>query len=325
MRSTIRISVIIPVFNAEKYLSECLDSVLEYKGENLEVILINDGSTDTSDLVCKKYSKKDHRIKYFDKSNSGVSATRNLGIKKANGDYVMFVDSDDILMSGWYKGVFGEAIYNDDFIIFSKRINRDIDKTEIVSEILGVRNRVSGLSSPCSKIYRREFLLENNIFFKKDIINGEDMLFNIEVVLRAKSTSVVNFDYYDYRQVLGSSTKRYEENFIVSDLAFHRELDSLLGDNGEYDFARRYSWQNAVVTIARRLSFVKQYKYAKKHFKELSVGPYKVVFLGKCILSGRSKIIFSLLRGRLYFMTYVLLKLSNHLKSNLSGGRIVRI
>lgn len=89
------ISVIVPVYNAEKYISKCIDSILSQTFKDFELILINDGSTDNSDLICGKYASIDNRVKVFHKQNGGAGSARNLGVQKAVGDWIMFVDADD--------------------------------------------------------------------------------------------------------------------------------------------------------------------------------------------------------------------------------------
>ena len=95
MKNKPLISIIVPVFNAEEYLAQCLDSILNQTYRDLEILCINDGSCDGSIGILKKYKNRDSRIVIIDKQNEGVSATRNVGLKKANGDYLMFVDADD--------------------------------------------------------------------------------------------------------------------------------------------------------------------------------------------------------------------------------------
>ena len=97
-----RLSIIIPIFNSEKYLCECLDSVLTCKNNDIEVILIDDGSTDNSYNICKDYQKKDNRIVLLQQKNAGVSRARNHGLEVAKGEYIGFVDSDDLLDENWY-------------------------------------------------------------------------------------------------------------------------------------------------------------------------------------------------------------------------------
>lgn len=91
------ISVIVPVYNVEKYLRPCVESILEQTYKNIEVILVNDGSTDKSKAICLELAEKDKRISYYEKANSGLSDTRNVGLEKAKGEYIAFVDSDDLL------------------------------------------------------------------------------------------------------------------------------------------------------------------------------------------------------------------------------------
>lgn len=92
-----KISIIIPVYNLEKYLSACIDSILCQKYKNLEIIIVNDGSTDSSKEICEEYQNKDQRVRVFSQNNSGVSVARNKGIKHATGDWIMFVDGDDLV------------------------------------------------------------------------------------------------------------------------------------------------------------------------------------------------------------------------------------
>lgn len=92
------ISVIVPVYNVEQYLRQCLDSILNQTYQEIEVLLINDGSTDTSDEICREYAERDNRIRYFVKENGGLSDARNYALDRATGEYVTFVDSDDFLM-----------------------------------------------------------------------------------------------------------------------------------------------------------------------------------------------------------------------------------
>lgn len=101
MNESPRISVIVPVYNAEKYLTQCVESILRQDFTDFELLLINDGSKDKSGLICDEYAQKDQRVKVFHKENSGVSSTRNLGIDKAQGEYIAFIDSDDYVDSNY--------------------------------------------------------------------------------------------------------------------------------------------------------------------------------------------------------------------------------
>ena len=107
-----KISVIIPVYNVEKYISRCLDSILNQSYKNVEIIIINDGSTDKSGLICDEYSKRYDNIRVFHKENGGVSSARNLGITVAKGEYITFADPDDFLNKDMYKILYDNAKNN---------------------------------------------------------------------------------------------------------------------------------------------------------------------------------------------------------------------
>lgn len=172
-----KISVVIPVYNSEKYLKKCLDSLLSQTIDNLEIIVVNDGSTDNSELILNEYlGKYNNLIKVFNQKNSGQAAARNLGISKASGEYIAFVDSDDYVENTAYQKAYECAVKNDfDIVCF--------DFFEIVNGIKkhspyycgpevkdNVKKYVLYETSPCNKIIRLKILKENNIKFLEDHI-----------------------------------------------------------------------------------------------------------------------------------------------------------
>lgn len=114
-----KVSVIIPVYNAEKYLRKCLDSVLAQSFADFEVLLINDGSTDGSGKICDDYAQKDARVKVFHKENGGVSSARNLGLDNATGDWIVFVDSDDYVEKNYFEVINNNLSQEIDVLVFS--------------------------------------------------------------------------------------------------------------------------------------------------------------------------------------------------------------
>ena len=151
------ISVIVPVYNSEKYVNRCIDSILNQTYENLEVILIDDGSSDGSLKICESWAEKDNRIKILKQKNSGVSSARNLGIENASGDYVAFVDNDDWLRPEMYETMLSLAEKEKSDVTVCKFINVDEKYNRI-------KIKESNLSAEHFKnpIY---FFLNNNIFF----------------------------------------------------------------------------------------------------------------------------------------------------------------
>ena len=171
-----KLSVIIPAYNVEKFIGECLDSVLLSKKE-IEVIVIDDGSKDRTLQICEAYSQKDSRICLFSKPNGGVSSARNFGIGKASGEYLTFVDSDDVLSEGWDTLL--DYLSDEDIYYFTPAVKSQTDKNMMLRYISGVNNEGICIAQPFSKAFKRSFILDHDLKFHEDLINGEDMLFNL--------------------------------------------------------------------------------------------------------------------------------------------------
>lgn len=202
------ISVIIPIYNSEKYLRKCINSLITQSSKNFEIVLINDGSTDSSETICKEYEKKYNYVRYFAKKNSGVSSARNYGLKKAAGDYITFLDSDDYLDKDFILNT-TEIIKNEyEMVIYDHSIVNG-DKIEIVS--LGGDSRDITypdcidkyfdsycLSTACKIVYNRKMIISNKIFFNEKINYGEDMLFSFEAYVISKKTYYKSYCGYYY-------------------------------------------------------------------------------------------------------------------------------
>lgn len=226
-----KLSIIIPVYNSEKYLEECLDSIKINNNNDIEVILIDDGSTDNSSKIYNKYEKHTNFC-VIKQINSGVSHARNKGIEVANGEWIMFVDSDDFLENNWYKKIEDE-LKNDDSIMIrfsSKFSHQNFDIFDALKACIAVKSPLSGCSimSPCSIIIKKDFLHENNIRFSEDIFYGEDMLFNFEMLAKIKKLRLVDIGIYNYRKNLTSSTHTFNPKIIESDFLFHHKLKRIM-------------------------------------------------------------------------------------------------
>lgn len=233
------ISIIIPVYNAERFLKECLDSVSNQTCSDLEILIVNDGSTDGSPEICDSFAQKDSRVRVFHNKNAGASEARNFGIKKASGDYIVFFDSDDYAEPDLCEKLLS-AIENDstDFAFcgyrniasagITDRLLYDSAKTfreqeyreEIVAATLGLTGsklknpeKLDKLTPIWARIYKRNIIIDNDIKFvdlKK--VPSECLLFNFEYCLRARSASYVHEPLYYYRRNTGISlTKHYRE------------------------------------------------------------------------------------------------------------------
>ena len=303
-----KLSVIIPAYNVEKYISECLDSVLVTE-KDIEVIIVDDGSKDSTLSICEDYSKKDSRVKVYSKPNGGVSSARNYGLEKVSGDYIIFVDSDDYLFEGW--DALMDPLSGDDIYYYNKSIKGRPDKNMMLRYISGVNEENICIAGPVWKAYKSSFLLGNDLKFKLDLINGEDMLFNLEAILLAGSYQIIDFDYYYYRQTIGQTTRRFDDRIIGSDTKFHHYLASLFreykADEKTAADIRTFSVINAVIVILDRISYIDRFSNAKEKYAFLEKKPYRSV-LGK-----NNSLLFKLARAKRYRTLYYYMKSRNSL------------
>ncbi len=232
----IKLSIIIPVYNVEKYLEECLDSVLNQTLKDTEIICIDDGSTDNSLNILKEYSKKDKRVKIITKENGGQASARNLGIKEAQGEYIAFVDSDDFIEPEMFEKLYSKAKDNKLDLAMCKIALYDNETEEINTTawyyMLGVfrdfekdvfshkdtREFTCEISvTPYNKIYKNSLLKNNNILFPEGLI-FEDEKFFYDVYLRAKRVSIVDEPLYYYRTNRKGSTVDIAKESDYTDL-----------------------------------------------------------------------------------------------------------
>lgn len=257
--SDISISVLMPVYNSEKFLEETVQAVINQSYTNWELILVDDGSTDNSKKLCDELRKKENRIKFIDKKNTGVSDTRNVALKNAKGQYVVFVDSDDLIHKDYLKLLVNSMNkYNTDLSVcnFIERkisntgkvedINREfcpkevIEMAEMKGYIMDFGN--SGLLNPLwNKIYKNQIIKENNITFDEKVETGEDFIFNLQYFRKTKKISFIKEKLYYYiRRNNNSITYKYIENMYEKGLEIHSLLESFLEDMNFYNKENAY-------------------------------------------------------------------------------------
>lgn len=206
-----QISIIVPVYNVEKYLRRCLDSVLAQDFTDYDVILIDDGSTDGSAAICDEYLRHDNRIRIKHLTNAGPSNARNVGIQMATGDYLMFADSDDYVEHDWCSVLYQTAIENDCALPISGMrcvYVREAPPKEVIRAFPSFATyaranyletcNYSLASSLCCKIYKMQTVVENNIRFDPNIKIGEDLLFNLKYLVHMNSFVTVPSITYNY-------------------------------------------------------------------------------------------------------------------------------
>lgn len=231
------LSIIIPVYNAEKYLNKCIDSILNQSFKDFELLLIDDGSKDLSGKICDKYAEVDERVKVFHIQNGGPAKARNLGIKYATGIYIEFVDADDELIPEALENLYILTKNNPDIIIADSQIitadekvkniisiekNDQINVEEYLKNLNTVR-KATLLHYIWNKWYKRKLICENRIIFDENERLGEDFLFNCEIIDKADcvwGTDILLYKYY--KRDNGSLSGKYIEN----ELSRRRKMDS---------------------------------------------------------------------------------------------------
>lgn len=203
-----KISVIVPVYKTENYLKKCLDSIINQIYNNFEVIIVNDGSTDNSELIVSEYLKEyPDKIKYYKKENGGLSDARNYGVERATGDYICFVDSDDYIDINLFENLKIEMDKQTQLIKY-KIIKVDSKYNEIERVNGPVFSNITGLQAfeylmgkdvllevACLYLYKRDFYIENNFQFSKGLYHED---FGLLPLIITKAITVSSIDYYGY-------------------------------------------------------------------------------------------------------------------------------
>lgn len=212
------LSIIIPVYNGEKYIEECLDSIFTSDSRNFEVIAVDDGSKDRSLQYLQQYAEKEQRLQVIHKENGGVSSARNAGLKGAKGDWIMFVDIDDLLESNAIECIGRATTKNPhaDFILYNytevSESNEDLWKFAVADKVSGSLEKMQEqllagyLMNACwGKVYRRSVIAKRQLLFDSSMKVGEDLAFVIEYCKHVKEVACISEYLYRYRQLLSGA------------------------------------------------------------------------------------------------------------------------
>lgn len=276
---SIKVSVIVPVYNVEEYVRECIQSVLNQSLKEIEVIIVNDGSTDNSINCIEDFIKIDN-VKLINQNNQGLSVARNTGIDVAQGEYILFVDSDDYIESEFIEKLYSEAkIYDLDIAISShSKLLKEIKEAQKRDNSLITDKPISGCefmykqlklkdkkNEVWDDLFKRKFLQDNNIKFLPGILY-EDTLFTPKTLIYANKVKYIESYGYIYRQRGNSITKSEigEKNInnLITIIEKLIELYRELSDNFQKKVLRKYLY-NALVNI---LSYIDIYKVKDKRY-----------------------------------------------------------
>lgn len=250
------LSIIIPAYNAEQYISDCLDSIIRNVKHEYEIIVINDGSTDRTGELCDKYARANENIKVIHQSNKGPSYARNIGIANASGEYVWFVDADDTVpvtcnrLISYVKEsanadmIIGDVCFYDKNNKLTRYLRTDTEGYVSIDDLLDLMTGIKKeqyMYYVWNKIYKLKLIKKNSIYFKIDLRLGEDFLFNCSYYSICKNICIVSecmYNYYkrDEKSLTGMFNENELERRRRMDAGF---IDLLNGCNNKFDKNRR--------------------------------------------------------------------------------------
>lgn len=346
--SDILISVVIPVYNVEKYLSQCIDSVLHQTYHNTEILLIDDGSTDKSGLICDQYAIQNSKIRVIHNKNKGVSAARNTGLKAAQGEYVIFMDSDDYIEKSMYEEMLHIINkYRCDLVIcdcvkefsdHSENYTHNIrggfyDHKQLIEEYYPELLITKDINYPatisnCLCMFKKS-ILNGEVCYKSEVRYSEDWLFGTQIVIRCNSLYYMKEKYYyHYRMNPGSATHKavadkWKDYSALYD-GFVKEFSYIKG----YDFKDQldkvllFLVYNSVGNIYNiDLSFKEKYKLIREILNDSRVRKmFQQIEINRILLSKKQKLLSVIYKYKIG-IPFVILYFEKKKKDDFNGRR----
>lgn len=331
-----KVSVIVPIYNVEKYLNKCIDSIIEQSLREIEIILVDDGSTDNSGAIAEMYAQKDSRVKVIHKENGGQGSARNYGIEVAQGKYIGFIDSDDWIDLNMYEELYIAAEKeNADIAVCNRKV---FDENNNLKTIVNVSERIIDINKVnivdyvierlfyphtvvvYNKIFKKSIISNNDISFKEvKEVGSEDTLFNYEVLLHVKKIIEVNSTNHNQLARDGSTARSYEIGAMKRTSKLIENIYKYSYDNNakevgdilapimllffqqwNYNLIKTYGKDNLKKCITDEHKLVEKNKYFKRAEKDLIFNRRLNPYIKKM---GYSQ------KGRLFMNIYMLLSL----------------
>lgn len=313
-----KVSVIVTVYNMEKYIKQCLDSIVNQTYKNIEILIINDGSTDSSLKIINQYKKNYTNIKIFNQQNGGPSMAKNVGLRNAMGDYILFVDADDWIDMDFVEKLMLTAQEDDLDILFFDSIKETENKKNIgiikisqykknnKEEIL--KMHITGrMPAGSHKIIKKEIVTKSNATFDDNLKNGEELQFTIQILLQAKKIGFLKEPFYHCTQRMNSQSRKERKNF-------ENNISSLYNILNRKNIFQKYEAEYKLAIIKFMLleiyneAISNSFKYYKLNEKKI-LDSYKCKYDIKSIsqykyLDRKSQILYALIRYKFCFIVY---------------------
>ena len=336
-----RFSIIIPVYNVEKYLEECLRSIISQKFSDYEIILINDGSTDNSAKICEVFNNEFSQIKYFRKKNGGLSSARNEGLLKSIGEYIIFTDSDDFWQGENILFDLNEIIENekpdlilheetryftDNLTIYDNNISNIAKKSnQFQNDSLELIYNEIYVASAWDKVVKREILIKNNLFFPLNR-KSEDIEWCAKLLSFIEIYSLFHYSFYYYRQSnINSITKNIDNKHLID---IYQIIQGCLDERENSSLSNQKAIEN-FLSINYIVLLMNYYKMDKLDRQKMGKELVKWRFLFKKNSNYRVDKLYKFV-GKISFNILVIILnwyrfFNDFLKNNILFGKLIRI
>lgn len=322
----IDLSVIVPAYNCEKYIGRCLDSLLNQEKLDIEIVIVNDGSTDNTENICQEYVDRFKNIKLLSKKNEGQGIARNIGLREAKGKYITFVDSDDYVNKNCYSMAINildennadffagqiKKVGEKEIINASLNINEinyhkyNENKNDIVKSLLAGQDIDAGCrvsSSACDKIYAKKVIDHYNLeFYSEREYLSEDILFNIMFLNRCKMCIISDMDMYNYVTNVSSFCHTYQNDYV---LKMHKMLDLL--NSYRFDFSQD---EFSSLVSEKMYGYIKSYMFQEVEHQSLIKSGKNIKLL--CQQNFINRILLDLNKNNFSMIDYFIVFLSKH-------------
>lgn len=260
------VSVIVPIYNSEKYLERCLESIIKQSYSDIEIILVNDGSTDNSGAICQYYGSLDSRITIINQENQGVSAARNCGMSFTRGKYILFCDSDDKIADKYIECLVNQIeecdsdmcicpivrVYDNKYYVeLLEQFDIDLNCSDLANQQnLYDLARLYLIYGPCNKIFKTSLIKKHNVLFPTDTSYGEDLIFVFSYLEHCSKVSYRPFSFYLYYSNSGSLLYKYRPDRFDNSLRINNCVKSFFEKKKLISEAMMTEWSNRILSDA---------------------------------------------------------------------------
>ena len=332
-----KVSIIIPVYNLEKFIEKCVDSIVNQTLKEIEIILVDDGSTDQSGAICDNYVKKDDRIKVVHQKNMGLSGARNTGIKESTGKWFMIVDGDDWLESNAVEELYNNAEKNNSDIFISSfydnypekqvkdsffNINELHFQTEeeklYLQENCISRNKYTNMNCKTNlgvtwaRIYRKQFIVDNNLEFILGLKRTQDAIFNLYAFEYANKVDYLDIPVHHYRIWGNSASRKYSKDFHVTANELSQHIIEFMKKFHKEERLKKAYYSKVfkllieiikieITPKANKMS-LKSKKSFLKQLSESELYSNAIKYVEKNTLNNNQRLVLFLLKNKLYYI-----------------------